>query len=412
MTLRGSVCALAVALLAAVGCDSNPTQPTPATPLDTLRVFPVTDTLQVGESMNFTVVAIDTNGATVTNPVLGWHSTVPSVLSISQVGHGSALNEGGTMVIVSSGGQADTAIVVVVPAAGGWFTQPSGTSFDLLGVFMLQDGNTGWAVGAGGRIQRTVNAGATWQGQISNTSFTLNDVWFTTAAEGWAVGAGGTVMHTFDGGGTWTRVTVPASEVLNSVTFATRDTGWVVGATGVVLRTFDRGVTWSRTQPTPVTLRGVAFAGTREGWAVGDVGTIVGTHDRGLSWFGVAGSVTTQNLRAVTRPSITAARAAGDQGVVPRAVVGPDSVTWELQNAGASFQLFGAWSVDTSLSFAVGTNGGAGAVLRSDDGGANYTVQLANNPFRLNAVHFIDSRRGWAVGQAGTIVHTGSGGLP
>ena len=114
----------------------------------------------------------------------------------------------------------------------------------------------------------------------------------------------------------------------------------------------------------------------------------------------------------MTRPTLDAARAAGDQGVVPRTIAGLDSVEWELRNAGGSFQLYGTWFVDDEIGFAVGTNGGAGAVVRSDDGGVTYLPQTANTQFRLNAVHFVDKFRGWAVGNNGAIVHTGSGGVP
>jgi photosystem II stability/assembly factor-like uncharacterized protein len=412
MILRRSLLALGFAALAAAGCDTVSTQPVPYVPLDSLAISPGADTLQVGEARAFTVVAVDTNGVTLPSPSLSWRSTSPSVVTISRAGIATGRAEGSSLVIVSSGGLSDTALVIVLPQQAGWFGQISNTSFDLFAVCMRPDGNRGWAVGGAGRILRTLDAGTTWLGQASGTSFALNDVWFTSDLEGWAVGAGGTVLHTTNAGDLWTRVDAGASENLNGVTFATRDTGWAVGSSGVVLRTFDRGASWSRTHPTGSTLRGVAFAGTRDGWAVGDGGIVLGTHDRGLTWFTVGPAVTTQALRAVSRPTITSARAAGDQGVVPRTVAGTDSVQWELRNAGASFQLFGAFHVDTTLGFVVGVNAGVGAVLRTEDGGVTYTPQTANTQFRLNDVWFVDGLRGWAVGNNGSIVHTGTGGAP
>jgi len=61
--------------------------------------------------------------------------------------------------------------------------------------------------------------------------------------------------------------------------------------------------------------------------------------------------------------------------------------------------------------FAVGANV-AGAVLRSDDGGASWDAQAANTAAHLNDVFFLDFGRGWAVGDNGTIIHTVTGGLP
>src|SRR5205085_2934123 len=105
----------------------------------------------------------------------------------------------------------------------------------------------------------------------------------------------------------------------------------------------------------------------------------------------------------------SSALAVGDQGVAPVTTVGPDSTSWLLMNAGAANQLEGVCVPTSLVGYAVGWNG-AGLVLRSDDGGTSWLPQISNSQFRLNDVFFVDDQRGWAVGDGGTILHTGTGG--
>jgi len=65
---------------------------------------------------------------------------------------------------------------------------------------------------------------------------------------------------------------------------------------------------------------------------------------------------------------------------------------------------------DTLTGFAVGLNG-TGAVLRTSDGGETWAPQAVSSQYRLRGVFFLDVRRGWVVGDNGTIRHTTSGGV-
>jgi len=393
-----------------VGCSSKRiNQPGVSPPLSSLTIDVQVDTLGFGESKTFTVTAIDTNGAIVNiNPA--WSTTNAGVFTVSGTGRVSAQGEGTATLVAQAGGQLDGATITVLPG-GGWIIQTSTVSANLNGVHFRPDGRRGWAVGAGGRIVATQDAGFTWDLQTSNTTDDLNSVWFVTSSEGWAVGANGTVRHTVNGGATWAIVvTGVASENLFDVVFTHPDTGFVVGATGVILRTVDGGMTWTRKNPVSLNLNSVSFATTRDGWAVGDNGVIVGTHDAGASWFTVTPAVTSQNLRAVWRRSESSAWAAGFVGVVPRTASGPDSTAWTLGSAGASKQLHGVCFPDDLIGYVVGVDG-TGAILRTDDGGSTWQTQTANSQFLLNDVFFIDAQRGWAVGNNGTIVHTAYGGL-
>ncbi len=401
---------LGLAPLAGCDCTSTlPVVPSPLPPLSAVVVSPASDTLRVGESRQFTAVAYDTLGQPVGGAVFAWTSGDPGVFTVTKAGRVTGVGDGLALLVVEAGGLRDSAAVSVYPDTG-WFTQTSNTARTLNGVFFLADGRQGWAVGNAGVIIHTTDAGNTWAAQGSGTSATLNGVWFSGPTAGSAVGSSGTVLRTLDGGRVWTRQTLPSGENLMDVCFANPDTGWAVGSSGVVLRTANGGASWTKINLTGSVLHSVAFAGTQDGWAVGALGLIYGTHDAGASWFRVQPAITDQSLKAVWRRSVAGAWAVGDLGVAPRTIVTPDSVAWELRNAGGANQLEGVHYPTDLVGYAVGYSG-AGAILRTDDGGVGWQAQASHTSRRLNDVFFVDALRGWAVGEGGTIVHTARGGL-
>ena len=192
---------LAALLAALAGCGK--TAPTP--PLGTLLIVPTTDTIAVGGTRVFNVVATDLQGQVVSNPVVSWTSGDAAVMTVNTVGRVDALSEGNTLLFASSGGMTDTASISVFTTTG-WYVQRSGAGIGegpLNGVFVNGDARTGWAVGSGGRAYKTTDAGATWTLKPTGSSFNLNAVWFTDLSEGWAVGTNGTVLRSTDGGESW-----------------------------------------------------------------------------------------------------------------------------------------------------------------------------------------------------------------
>jgi len=405
--------ALGLALAAlATGC-SKPSKPIVTPPLKSVVVTPAADTLQFGELHTLTAVATDLSD-NVVNVSFTWISSNPAIASVNVLGQVQGEGEGSALVVAEAGGKSDTCFVAVYPDTG-WITETSNAIEDLNGVCFRPDGRNGWAVGSGGLILTTTDAGVTWTRQTPSI-FALNAVWFRGDDDGVVVGNGGTILlskRQLDGTLAWARAdSVFASENLYDVTFASSDSliGWAVGQNGVVLRTINGGNRWEKTFiPGGQTLRGVSFTSTRDGWAVGNNGVIAGTHDRGLTWF-VVPAVTTQNLLAVWGTSRPRNLAVGDVGVAPRTWAPPaDSIQWRLENAGAAYQLSGVAFAD-SLAFAVGSTGGAGAVLRSDDFGVTWLPQFPHSQYALNDVVFVDRLRGWAVGNSGVIRHTARAG--
>lgn len=115
------------------------------------------------------------------------------------------------------------------------------------------DEKTGWAVGQGGVVLRTDDAGDSWTLQRHDMSVDqpLFSVWFRDRQRGYAVGLWSLMIATADGGKTWTQVKLPpapggkkADRNLLKI-FANRmGTLFVAAEQGMVLKSYD-GESWA-----------------------------------------------------------------------------------------------------------------------------------------------------------------------
>ena len=402
---------LALAPLGGCECDDPlPTSPNPIPPLSAVTVSPDTDTLRVGEQVSFSATAYDTLGAPVPGAGFVWTSGDPGVFTVNSAGRVTGVGEGSAWLYAEAGGFRDSASVYVF-ADSGWLMQVSHTARNLNGVFFRADGREGWAVGDAGTIMHTTDAGNTWAAQVSRTTANLNSVSFPHPDSGWAVGNFGTLLVSGNSGASWTRLTVGFGENLMDVSFPNPDTGFAVGASGAVIRTVDGGRTWTKQNLSGFLFRSVSFSNAREGWVVGDGGEIWGTSNAGETWVHVDPSITSLSLHGVWRYDTGRAWAVGVQGAALRTSVVGTSVVWENLNAGAVNQLESVHFPTASIGYAAGYSG-TGVILKTENGGLDWTRQISNTSRKLNDVTFVDPLRGWAVGEVGTILHTATGGLP
>ena len=399
---------VALAGLLLAGCGKGGTRVV-IPPLSAVILNVVADTIGVNVPKQYSATALDLSGQPVSGVPFIWSSSDASIFTVTSGGRVTGHSEGEAKLFVEYGGVRDTADLLVLPTAGGWFAQTSNSSRQLNDVFFLPNGRHGCVVGNSGEVLTTNDAGDTWDRWNSGTLFNLNAVWFVSDSIGWAVGGNGTALESTTGGRTWSLVTTGSSDNLQDVYFTDAMHGWIVGSGGVALRTVDGGANWSKQYISVNNLNGVGFAGLSDGWAVGNGGVIFGTHDGGASWYVIQPALTGSNLLAVTRLDESHAFAVGALGVAPRTISGADSTVWALQTAGAANSLQGVSFVSTSQGWAVGTNG-SGIVVTTVNGGQSWSSQTAPAGNTLRGVWFIDTLRGWAVGDDGRILHTGSGG--
>ena len=307
----------------------------------------------------------------------------PLVLALVLVGLGLALPAGASTLGASGSPGWHTQKIRAAGAAN-----PSAVSFI--------SSTHGWVVGDSGSIIATTDGGASWSTEDSGyagSDAILSSICFVDADHGWAVGSddsGAVIVATADGGATWNSQDASAAGEnawLSSVSFVDADHGWAVGSSLdydsgpalVILATTDGGATWDAQYAAPVKvldsmeeLNAVTFVSAERGWAVGDTGDaadespiILATSNGGLSW---------KAERADARV----------YGGLYSVSFGDAKHGWAVGGAG-------------------GEQVGPPVILVTRDGGATWSAQKAprvDSDSFLNAVSFVDAKRGWAVGDA------------
>jgi photosystem II stability/assembly factor-like uncharacterized protein len=309
--------------------------------------------------------------------------------------------------------------------------QPSGATASLRGVWAASD-KVVWASGTRGTYLRTSDGGATWRAAVVPGAETLDfrDVQAVDANTAYllSIGAGAAsrIYKTTDGGAHWTLVlqNPDAKGFFDEMAFWNPRNGILVGdqveGQIVVMTTVDSGETWQRQQMPPALPGEGAFAASGTGIAVfGDRDVWIGTggkdaarvyhsSDGGRTWTVASTPVRADSASAgIFSLAFSDAQhgiAVGGDYTNPNeqagniALTADGGKTW-TNPAGTpprGFRSAVAYLADRKWWIAVGTSGAD----ISTDGGRNW------KPFdsgTYNAVSFVSSQAGWAVGPQGRI---------
>jgi len=274
------------------------------------------------------------------------------------------------------------------------------------------DATHGWAVGGplGGNgtaiLYRTIDGGRHWTRIHLKLVGGLNAVSFDSKKVGWAVGAS-VALHTLDGGLHWSLHRVPRADWLVDVQALGQRHAWVCDDMDVVLRTDNGGRTWKRfVVQHPALLANLHFADLRDGWVSSDQGLSY-TSDGGAHWTSQLSDSQGAGQMAFTDALDGWLLAAGG---VYRTTDG--GTTWTAQTTTPS----NGWSFITAPGASIAVIGGDGsgsALSHTTDGGLTWSPVIAPvSDFSggLSSVQFIDSHTGWTVGQTGEILKTSDGG--
>ncbi len=169
---------------------------------------------------------------------------------------------------------------------------PYPTLDDLLDTHFISE-NEGWAVGKNGLIMYTNNGGISWDIQHKDSDKMFWSIFFIDENEGWAVGWSD-IYHTTDKGENWEKQNRPfvIGDMLD-VYFINPDTGWIVGTYNIILKTVDGGEHWTRIMnhynSSLSAFMSVCFVDEMKGYVVGGEtffqgGIILITNDGGLTW--------------------------------------------------------------------------------------------------------------------------------
>jgi len=285
-----------------------------------------------------------------------------------------------------------------------------------------------------GHIYATIDGGETWTEQFATES-ALFSLHFSDKMRGWVVGDRRSLFATTDGGKTWELVTAGSNQrheqsygqpeylgneqlhtfALYDVDFVNADAdsrllGWIVGDLGVILHT--DGKKWRHQRGGPryhnsadALLLGVDFISAQLGWAVGENGTILHTRNGGVTW--EAQSSPSHLLVDVYAVSRDKGYVVGDRGAILQFGDGAAKAEWQAQDSRTT-ECFGATHfVSPEKGWAVAE---AGVILHTANGGSVWQRQRSDTKQELLAVFFIDEETGWCVGSGGEIIHTDDGG--
>jgi hypothetical protein len=211
-----------------------------------------------------------------------------------------------------------------------------------------------------------------------------------------AVGYGGALLRTEDAGMTWTEISTGSETNFRGVDFGDAETGMVVGQDGFVLRTEDAGLTWI-----PVAtgsthdLWDIACIGPDQAVAVGEERTILRTVDGGATWQEVGVPHSFDYCQSVFFIDNLQGWTCTFYGYVFHTSDG--GLTWESQ-ASTFLDLQDIYFSDPLHGISVGGVDGNATIL-TDDGGGTWTQQANPEDAYLNGVQFCDPLTGIAVGE-------------
>lgn len=286
----------------------------------------------------------------------------------------------------------------------GWISQNSGTFENLNGVFFISnnpgDYTKGWVVGDAGKLLRTTNSGLNWFSVPSPTGFNFNCVFFVNSQLGFIGSQNGKLYRTIDGGNSWTMIDVTTNNyAITSIMFTPMGAGWMGNYYGNVIKSTDWGLTWYNVYTTPGFYTKVFCYDEYRTWVVDTYGYVFRTSNSGSN-FSYSRPVTSP-LRAVYFITSSIGFVAGDSGKILKTTNG--GVNFTQTYSGTFERINSIYAIDPYNIWAVGDNG---TMLKSTNGGDSW-VQYYYTTNNLKQVYFISGTNyGYCTGDMGTILRT------
>ncbi|MDX5321512.1 MAG: YCF48-related protein, partial [Bacteroidota bacterium] len=289
----------------------------------------------------------------------------------------------------------------------GWSLKSSGTNSDLFAIDFPSK-SIGFACGSGGRMLKSINAGASFDTLASFTAYTLRALHFWNESVGLVAGDNGHLFRTLDGGMNWDSIYTGSSGSLFTLQFVTSRIGFLGGDNGTMLKSTDSGKVWtSATTGLPsgsgIQVHSLNFVDSLTGFA--SVGNqIFKTTNGGQSWNALTPSfvVTYKDLFFLNKDTGFACGVAGVTFVIRTTDGGQ---TWQqvLTQNGGSFQSLGMTANQTLVLVGSG-------IWKSSDLGINwrYSASAPQSDFDQYLFWFTslsckNFSQGIAVGPSGKI---------
>jgi len=347
-----------------------------------------------------------------------------------------------------------------------WQSYDVGANTVFQKVFFLNI-TTGWITGFDGTIYKTTDGGNSWI-NVYEGVHSLFEIYFSDANNGWATGSNGTLLKTNNGGNSWVQINTPDDSGL-FMGFANATTGWVshrFNNNQNLYKTTDGGQTW-QTQTLTNSTSGISSFHVFDeniAWLMTYSGELYHTLNGGHTWRHVhttnnanssspaffnlhfasptVGSYTTNDGRIYTFEAPETAEAVALMSPTENEmdVSTQPMLEWTMSDNASVYTLqvsensvFNEFAVNESglqsthyipeihlksgvrYYWRVRAENVIGASLWSDAQSfttieQDWNTQESPIDHSLMGVHFPTDRKGWAVGENGTIINTVNGG--
>jgi photosystem II stability/assembly factor-like uncharacterized protein len=282
-----------------------------------------------------------------------------------------------------------------------WEIQNSNTTYTLNCVFFI-DYNKGWVVGNGGTILHTTSGGSIWESQTSGIPYILNGVYFLNEFTGFVCGYSGIVLKTTNGGANWNNSNNGVSNTFNlyKIKFVNNITGYTSGTGGKFLKTTDCGNNWDTVfsfYSQYYTTYDFLFMDENTGWSCNSSNYIFRTSNGGYYWTLVGGGGAGYNSRSITKSQFfiwVCREYANDLA--------------RSDNGLSFYQLANNLNMTSySISFIndyTGFASGIGGIKKSINSGENWSSEYSSSGTTFYSLFIFNENNMWCAGSNGVIV--------
>lgn len=309
-------------------------------------------------------------------------------------------------------------------AGANWDSIAIPTTNSMYGLHFVNN-TVGYASGAGGRLLKTTNAGLTWDSipvGISTANYNVfaldtNTIFFCTTISNPLTSK---VVKTTNGGVNWTFYTLDTAFTAYDINFINANTGIVCGSAGVIKFTTNGGETWTRANtPSMSAMYGLhsTLTPTPTFYVVGDSYGIYKTTNNGVNWtllsYNDPGMIWTSTHFSL---DISGNRivAIGAYGSIQKSTNGGINFIAQTQWLSPATK-YDVWAQSANgLVIAIGGRGSTATfdqVLRSTNGGINWSIIPFNSSATYYSLAMINSTTGFISGSSGNLRKTTNAGL-
>lgn len=271
---------------------------------------------------------------------------------------------------------------------------------------MFKDANTAFIAGAYGTILRSTNAGLSWSGTTTSTNRWFYSISFGDASTGFASGDYGNIYKTTNGGSSWTAYGTSTSEFQYAIQAFNANDIISVGNKGTIIKSYNSGVNWSDLSfGFRNTMFSIDFSDLNNGMSCGAQGTVAVTSDGGGSWQRVQAASDNAYLNQIEIAGPGASYCVGEEGLIIKSVNGGNN--WTELSSGVFTGLYSSFFFDENTGWICGDSGKL--ILTTNGGNTFNNIDSKSNRY-ISDIYFINPNTGWYASGEKKIYKTTNGG--